>query len=164
MKTAKFSGCGRYRYWLTRPTDDLFTALPPVAFIMLNPSTADIENDDPTIRRCINFATSWGASGLVVANLYAYRTPKPIALLKAPDPVGPRNSFWLSYILDNFKTVVCGWGEHAKIQQVDSFTEMSCRSRRKLMCLGINKSGMPKHPLYVKATQKPSLWLNIKKG
>ena len=78
--TAEFSPCGRFRYTLTRTWD---TTLPSVAFIMLNPSVANAEDDDPTIRRCIGFAKSWGKGKLLILNLYAYRATIPADMWKA---------------------------------------------------------------------------------
>lgn len=120
---------------------------------MLNPSTADASHNDPTIKRCIQFATSWGHTGLVVANLYAFRTPKPQHLFKACNPVGRKNEFWLKQVLSSFETIACGWGEHAKAEQVHAFMALAENAQKSLWCLGKNKSGMPKHPLYVKACQ-----------
>src|SRR5262245_19133112 len=87
-KEALISPCGLYRYWLTRTWDN---SLRRVCWVMLNPSTADAEQDDPTIRRCVGFARSWGAGGIIVVNLFAFRASDPKALLRAADPVGPDN-------------------------------------------------------------------------
>ncbi len=84
-KEAVISDCGRYRYRLTRRWGDG----PLLSFIMLNPSTADAEVDDPTIRRCMGFARRDGYGGIVVGNLYAFRTTKPKALFAADNPLGP---------------------------------------------------------------------------
>ncbi|TMF61888.1 MAG: DUF1643 domain-containing protein, partial [Chloroflexi bacterium] len=70
VRGATFSADRRYRYRLWRRWDG---ARPVVAFVMLNPSTADARRDDPTIRRCIGFAKSWGFGGVEVVNLFAYR-------------------------------------------------------------------------------------------
>jgi hypothetical protein len=81
---ATLSDCGRYRYRLWRRWADG----PTVLFVMLNPSTADADVDDPTIRRCIGFARSWGAGALEVVNLYAWRATQPAELKAAVGPVG----------------------------------------------------------------------------
>ena len=78
-----------YRYMLTRQWDQ---SLPWVTVIGLNASKADAEIDDATIRRCVGFGKSWGCGGLVMLNLFAYRTPYPRELFKAVDPIGPENS------------------------------------------------------------------------
>ena len=69
---AEISNDGQYRYLLGRRWD---ATLPECTFVMLNPSTADAKQDDPTIRRCINFAKSYGCGSLLVGNLYAFRDP-----------------------------------------------------------------------------------------
>ena len=85
---AELSGCGRYRYKLWRIWDP---DLPPILFVMLNPSTADANSDDRTIRRCVAFAKRDGFGRLLVGNLFAYRTPYPRVLRKAEEPVGDGN-------------------------------------------------------------------------
>jgi hypothetical protein len=71
-RTAIISECGRYRYRLTREWGDG----PLLTFAMLNPSTANAEIDDPTIRRCMSFGRREGASGISVFNLFAQPTPR----------------------------------------------------------------------------------------
>jgi len=72
--SASISRDGRYRYALRRVWDP---RNPSVLFIGLNPSTADHQQDDPTIRRCIRFARDWGFGELIAANLFAFRTKSP---------------------------------------------------------------------------------------
>jgi hypothetical protein len=73
--SAVLSPDGVYRYRLDR----VWGAGPRVLFVMLNPSTADATQDDPTLRRCLGFARDWGYGSLTVANLYAYRARGPQA-------------------------------------------------------------------------------------
>ncbi len=89
---ADFDGTGAYRYSLWREWD---SRRPIVAFVMLNPSTADAAKDDPTIRRCASFARSWGYGSLEVVNLFAYRASEPKRLRQTPDPIGPANDDYL---------------------------------------------------------------------
>lgn len=96
-KGAIISGCGKYRYSLWRTWDK---KLPKVMFIMLNPSTADAYEDDPTIRRCINFAKSWGYGGIVVGNLFAYRATNPKKLILIDDPSGSANHHYLTHMIE----------------------------------------------------------------
>jgi hypothetical protein len=84
---AEFSPCRRYRYALYRDRGALLG--PKVMFVGLNPSTADETVDDPTIRRCIRFARDWGYDGLIMANLYAWRAPKPRDLYATEDQLAP---------------------------------------------------------------------------
>ena len=89
---ATISDCGRYRYGLWRIWN---WQLPNAVFIMLNPSTADAETDDPTIRRCVGFARSWDLGGVHIANLFALRASDPGELANAQDPIGSANDMYL---------------------------------------------------------------------
>lgn len=110
---ATISADGLYRYDLWRRWDNG----PLLGFIMLNPSTADADTDDKTIRRCIGFAKREGCAGIVVRNLYCYRTPKPAVLRQAErngiDVVGPDADNWLRSLADDrfgVKWIVAAWG------------------------------------------------------
>lgn len=161
---AKISACGKYRYWLTRPaatdTPEKGTAL----FIMLNPSTADAELDDPTIRRCRGFAETWDCAGLTVGNLYALRATDPKELSRALDPVGPSNDMHLYKLCQEYGDVVCAWGTNAKPERVQAFCAIAERASVRLWCLGTTKSGAPRHPLYIKADQSLIAWPSTKQG
>jgi len=146
---AAFSRCGTYRYALWREWDD---RAPSVLFIALNPSTADHRRDDPTIRRCMGFARDWGFGRLVVANLFAYRTPEPARLRRAEAPVGPRNDRWLVRLAADASLVLAAWGTHGDyLGRADRV-----RSRiQGLHCLGTTIGGLPRHPLYVRRDVRP---------
>ena len=92
IEDAKISDCGQYRYMLKRIWEQ---GKPLVLFICLNPSTADVEQDDPTVRKCISLARDLGYGGLIMANLFAFRATKPKDLKSARNPVGPENDAWL---------------------------------------------------------------------
>jgi hypothetical protein len=143
IRGAMMSPCGTYRYWLMRRWDE---SRPDCAFIMLNPSTADAERDDPTIRRVMGFAQSWGFGGVNIYNLFALRTPYPRELLAHPDPVGPDNDAYLAQIPDT-ALVVAAWGAHGNYRG-RAFTVRRMFGAR-LRCLGRTKQGEPRHPLYV---------------
>ena len=93
--SATFDQSGRYRYQLTRFWGSLSQPPHQVAFIMLNPSQANAEQDDPTIRACSQFAKRWGYNQLNIVNLFAYRATQPSMLTKANDPIGPDNDRFL---------------------------------------------------------------------
>ena len=149
---AVISPCQRYRYSLTRQWN---ADLPNLMFIGLNPSTADATNDDPTLRRCIGFAKSWGFGGVIMANLFAYRATKPTDMKAASDPIGADNDQWLQTLADQSQLIVAAWGNHG------SFLARSTTVRQlisDLHYLSLNASGEPKHPLYIKANAQPSRW------
>lgn len=157
VKGAVISGCGRYRYQLTRE----WGTGRAVCFVMLNPSTADASIDDPTIRRCIGFAKRLGGSKLVVVNLFAYRSTDPSALSAQEDPEGEDNQHWIDTSVNGSSTVAAGWGVlKPPLPQSISRRIERLRSRaEKLWCLGKTKAGHPRHPLYVKADQPLVEWL-----
>lgn len=142
---------GEYRYSLTR---QWAPHLPPMVFIMLNPSTADGKNDDPTILRCKKRALRDNrCGGLVVVNLFALRSTDPGALKRRADPVGPDNDAWvLGAATIPGAIVVAAWGanEYARWRALD-VTAMLAGAGVRLRCLGVNKDGSPKHPLFVSA-------------
>lgn len=146
--SAVISECGKYRYVLKRNISQALRWNKPCLFIMLNPSTADAELDDPTIRRCIGFAKSWGCTELTVVNLFAYRATDPKELESVEDPKGPENLPYIVNELMNHKLgiVVAAWGSNkfAKIQ-----AEYIERELGPFKSLGRNKDGSPKHPLYL---------------
>ena len=114
-----------------------------MTFVMLNPSTADAERDDPTIRRCIGFARGWGYGRLEVVNLFAYRAASPRELFSATDPVGRANERFLASATDD---VVVAWGNHGR--RADwKLRKAAAHGRPR--CLGITALGEPMHPLYV---------------
>lgn len=129
-RDATISECGRYRYDLGRTWVEPGDALADTycTFIMLNPSTADGTQDDPTICRCINFAKSWGMGGLMVVNLFAWRATKPDDLLRAADPIGPENDRYIDEACRMAQFVVAAWG--ARFDSGATGRPESSRTRR----------------------------------
>lgn len=153
---AEIGPCGTWRYRLTRSWD---SGLPRMCWIMLNPSTADAEQDDPTIRRCIDFTRRWGYGGLVVGNLYALRATDPAQLAAHPDPVGPENNEYLRAMAADSAMVVCAWGAHPMATRRSAQVRiMLAEAGVQLWCLGTTRSGAPRHPLYVPASTALVPW------
>ncbi len=152
-RTATFDSTSQYRYRLGRFWN---AALPRVTFVMLNPSTADHRQDDPTIRRCIGFARDWGFGSLVVVNLFAFRTPSPARLARAPAPVGPDNDRALRRARGESALVVAAWGNHGRLRDRDR--EVRALLDDRAVCLGMTKLGQPRHPLYVRRDARPTRW------
>jgi hypothetical protein len=148
---AIFDSTHTYRYLLWRS----WSEAPPIAFVMLNPSTADAERNDPTIRRCIHFARSWGYGTLLVVNLFAYRATYPAQLSQVADPIGGENDRYLQLICPQVDRVMAAWGNqgalHQRHQQV-----LPLLPNQRSYCLGVNRSGHPRHPLYVHSDTLPT--------
>lgn len=146
---ARFSDCGRYRFSLWRIWDKNKDC---VAFIGLNPSTANATTDDPTIRRVIKFGADNGYGGIYMLNLFTLISPDPSYLKKSiisPDLLA---NFHLEHHSGYpIKDRVFCWG---------SFKEAKERANEVIkmfpnaLCLGQNQDGSPKHPLYLKGNTK----------
>lgn len=150
-KAAVISQCKKYRYSLSRTWDE---TLPTACFIMLNPSTADAEKDDPTIRRCVGFAKRLGCGGLVVVNLFAWRATDPARLAAVPDPIGPENDSHILRAATGCSLVVAAWGTNVPVlhcYRPADVKKLVMAVGASLTCLRKTKGGAPGHPLYVKA-------------
>lgn len=148
-KSAKFSPCRKYRYSLWRIWD---ASRPYVMFIGLNPSTADETEDDPTVRRCINYATAWGYGGLCMTNIFSFRTTDPKVMKAELLPIGPDNDKSLLACAKDAGIVIAAWGTHGTHMQRNNAVIKTIAS---LYCLEITKDGHPSHPLYLKKTLMP---------
>ena len=149
-KGAIISDDSKYRYQLSRIWDE---EKPTVLFIMLNPSTADADRDDPTIRRVMNFAKSWGYGGVFVGNLYAFRSTDPKALRHTDDPIGEDNIEHIQTLIGITERVIYAWGNHHKEPEwLKDLVDTP-------YCIDISKNGIPKHPLYLKSELQPKLYL-----
>lgn len=147
-RDAVISDCGKYRYLLRRTWDhDRIRAL----FVMLNPSTADAEVDDATIRSCIRLCRDWGFGSFEVVNLFGWRSTDPKGLDAVADPVGPRNDDIAVNAIERCDIGICAWGAFPVDEGRTSEMKNLIASRRPTaFCLGTTKHGSPKHPLYIK--------------
>lgn len=147
-KGAEISECGKYRYELTRIWDE---SLPLLAFVGLNPSTADAETDDPTIRKCVGFAKRHNYGGILMLNLYSYRATKPTDLWKAAkagtNTIGEGAPAVRGRAARANKIIAC-WGRHGIKRQADFMQHFG----RPMSCLGKNADGTPCHPLMLPYT------------
>lgn len=153
-KSAVFSPCRTWRYTLDRvwwPMDQHV-----VAFLGLNPSTADETQDDPTVRRCLGYAKKWGYGRMVMLNIFAFRATDPRAMKAAADPVGPGND---TFLLDSAKRsalVVAAWGNHGAFQGRSKYVVgMLKKAGVELHCLKLTGQGEPGHPLYLPKDLQP---------
>jgi hypothetical protein len=154
---AIFSDCEQYRYRLWREWD---TRLPTICFLMLNPSTADEQVNDPTIARCESRAVAMGCGRLDVVNLFPWRSTDPDQLLIWIDPLGPARKAdgAIMDAIERSSTVVCAWGSHraATERAADVLRMIRITGYHgRLFHLGLNQDGSPKHPLYIAKSIKP---------
>lgn len=141
----------------------------PCVFIMLNPSTADGEDDDPTIRKCVKFAKRWKYERLEVVNLFAFRSKSPEFMKAGVAKQGdhPKNLAFAMNACLRAGVVVCAWGEHGRFMTQDYRFMANLKSQidkadqdSKFKALAFNKSGTPKHPLYCRDNSEllPMKW------
>lgn len=159
---AVVSHCGAYRYRLHRLVDNIYQGR-RVLFIMLNPSTADAERDDPTIRRCIGFTRSWECGSMCVVNLFGLRATDPREIQRHVDPVGPCNDDHMLMAIrsvdDVAGIVVCAWGTRGRYLDRDAAVLRLIQSTGVTPhVLGVTRDGHPKHPLYIPQSQIPRPW------
>jgi hypothetical protein len=155
IKSASISKCGCYRWSLSRS----WGQGPCLLFVMLNPSTADNEQDDPTLRRCINFSKREGFSRLELLNLFPLRSPHPSRLLESAERSrgGRYAEDTLRLGAQRADKIICAWGSFSIAAQ--RFEElMSIFDEYDLFCLGKTRTGQPRHPLYLKSDATLELW------
>ena len=163
-KSAIVSGCETYRYELRRVWDG---ALPMLAVCMLNPSTADANIDDPTVLTLTHFGKLWDYGGLLIVNLYAYRSPSPKQMFAAEAvAIGPKNEKYTAaavfYARDNGGKLLAAWGNDGNDRSM-FFAQWARCQGVELVCLGTTQSGAPKHPMArglhrIPRDQRPIPW------
>ncbi len=152
-KDAVIDSSGQYRYVLERFWGPDETRI--ANFVLLNPSTADATEDDPTSRKCISFAKTWGLDGVIMTNLFALRETSPAKMKKHPNPVGPMNDEYLLKTALSAEKVVVAWGNHGQyLSRNIEVLELFRKKAVEIYCLDQNLSGCPKHPLYIRSGTK----------
>lgn len=149
-KSAVMSEDGHYRFWLGRAWDE---SLPTITWIMANPSTADAEKDDPTLKRIIKFSQSWGFGRLIVVNLFPFRSSRPAECLKwfkieksSDGSMLQVNRIYLARATERSQKILLAWG--AAGEWHPGYTRVIVQALRdKAYCLATTKSGQPMHPL-----------------
>jgi len=161
VSRAAFSDCGRYRTFLERRWDGKPFGSPGfAAWIMMNPSTADEQVDDPTVRRARDFTRRWGFGAMVVLNIFALRATRPAMLLEAEDPVGPGNDAAIAEWAARAEKVIAAWGLPPKPLRWrgPAVAKLLREAGVQPMALKVTQSGEPGHPLYIAANTEPVPW------
>jgi hypothetical protein len=159
--TAEFGGKNEeYRYRLTRTWDD---ARPYALFVLMNPSEATPDINDPTVAKCCRFAAAWGYGGIFVANTFAYRCTDQKRLLETPDPIGPDNDRHIIEMAKKAAVVVFAYGKPKHKQLRSRGTDLArlliAKAKVQPHFLRLLKDGMtPEHPLYLPEILKPVVW------
>lgn len=158
ISSAVLSPDGVYRYALKRVWCEY---QPSVTFIMLNPSTADADTDDPTIHKCCAYARKWGCGGIDVVNLFAARATNPGELLSFLDPVGPDNDLAIRNTCGGACVIVLAWGRGGKASKIVNERArfvLKLLQHRCLCALRVNSDGSPAHPLYLPGDLMPVIF------
>lgn len=158
QRTAHFSSpAPRYRYSLEICWS---SGGLPLHALLLNPSTATHLRDDPTVKRMVRRAERAGYGALIVTNLFALRSTDPFALARADDPVGPENDAHILHAARRAVHTLCGWGDHGTLGGRSAHVYNLLRAANtSLLHLGLNKSGEPRHPLYISYAIEPAYWI-----
>ncbi len=156
--TAAFSECGRYRHCLTRDWTPPGTPARAILFVGLNPSVAGAEVSDPTCHRELTFARDWGFTRYLKANVLDWRATSPRDIPHDPAlAASAQNLRTLADLTDEADTLVMASGKvHPRYAEVrDAVLTLLRASGKPLLCLGHNKDGSAKHPLYIRRDTKP---------
>jgi hypothetical protein len=156
-KGATFSPCKKYRYTLWREWQTLSPERTTVLFVMLNPSTADENVLDPTVRRCLGYAMQWGFNRMEIANIFALRSTDPRELYKCDEPIGDENNDYIRKLAGGAGLVIAAWGTHGKYRNRGDEVTKLLQEVSKPHYLKRAKGGAPCHPLYLKADLKPQV-------
>ncbi|MET3576097.1 DUF1643 domain-containing protein [Bhargavaea ullalensis] len=145
--TVMFDSTERHRYRLNVIWDVL---KPSCLFIMINPSTADAMEPDPTLNRCVGFAERHGFGSLEVVNLYSYRTKDVKELWNSGELHCPENDLRVKEAIRTADQVIVAWGnEGANNGKYRLALDWIREAGKTPYCFGKTASGMPKHPLFL---------------
>lgn len=159
IRTASISNCKQYRYRLGR----IFGDGPELMFIMVNPSTADADIDDQTIKKCVGFAKANGFGSILVGNKFAYRSTDVKKLREVEDPIGPDNDEHLKAMMARATMVVVGWGQLSKLPESlrgrwKDVVRLADEAGHRLHTIGINADKHPKHPQMTGYSEPIARW------
>jgi hypothetical protein len=157
--SAIISICGMYRYRLERVLGDG----PTMMFLMVNPSLADADHDDPTVRKCIGFAERNHYGRVLIGNEFAHISPDVRTLPRVRDPIGPDNDAHVRGMIAEANVVIAAWGTLAKLPEAlrprwKDMVRLADAAGITLHCLGVNEDKHPRHPLMLAYDTPISRW------
>lgn len=159
-RSAVLSECGTYRFQLVRALErGMFapTKQGAIAWVLCNPSTADAEVDDATVRKCWRYTVGWGYGSMMFVNVNPYRSTNPKAQVEPAEPWLVCNDSWLRYAVTQCPYVIAAWGDSALPTLVKRAVSV-IHPLGPLHSLHVTKSGQPGHPLYLPGDAQPRLW------
>lgn len=143
---AVFSRNHRNRYLLRR----WWSKGPILVWIMLNPSTADENELDNTIRRCVFFSRKHGYGGLIILNYQPLISTDPKGLRNGISETAQRyNAKFHRWVAKRYPTAVVAWGNNCKETPDAMRQRLYAYGFKELLCLTITGKGHPGHPLYL---------------
>ena len=148
------------RWWVKEPRNW-------AAWLMLNPSTAAKERNDPTVLRVTKFSQAYGCDGWIGVNLYPFIASEPSAMWhwanwQAHGPAWDVRDDLLANLekiervgrLSILRVVAFGaapvYHDEAWLEQcLEAFGQPADLSEadEQFYCLGVNSMGQPLHPL-----------------
>eukprot|EP01084_Bolivina_argentea_P270830 460612_1 len=142
---AIFSQDSQYRYALHRIWDD---SKKKVMFIGFNPSTADGQIDDATVKKLIKYCKLWDYGGLYICNLFAFVAKNPLDIDECEHPIGSSNDYYLQKYSVKSDKIIVMWGRQGafynnRIQNVLKIFTM------RIYCFKLTKNKQPYQPLYL---------------
>jgi len=161
-RSAVLSECGTYRFQLIRELERSVPVHPAtksgtIAWVLCNPSTADAEVDDATVRKCWNYTLGWQYRSMMFVNVNPYRATNPKAQVVPAEPILVANDSWLRYAVTQCPYVIAAWGDSAIPTLVRRAVSV-IHPLGPLHALHVTKSGQPGHPLYLPGDAQPQLW------
>lgn len=162
-KSAVISPCGSFRFSLSREEKPLFESKGTVLFGLNNPSTADAEIDDQTVRKGWSYTRAWGFHKMIFANTNPHRSTDPDAAIVPPEEILAENDTHLRFAAAEANLIICAWGTKARPELAERMLRV-LRFQKPLHILELSKDGIPKHPLYLKGSLLPTLWFTATPG
>ena len=159
--SAKLSKCKAYRYKLSRDINSPGDRV--IAYFGVNPSTADENIDDPTVRKWRGITERNNGNKFIVGNVFAYRSTDVRELTNVQDPVGSEDQKHILDVINEADILVPCWGSRKKLPKelwvnLDNFMALLLQSGKPVFCFGKTVSGDPKHPLMLGYDTELVIW------